>query len=218
MENIKETTRKYLKIINENWLKICIGLIIITAIVIPVYLYKQKKTNDFYEVWSRMWRISYEIVVAQQEEPEKKDEAINGFVNEYIFLKNNLSTTDATPWLLLELGNLQYNAKKYDEAILTYKEFINKIGNHPLVPMIRQSLGYAFEENGQLKEAIEQFEKIALNAEAEFLKAQVKLDAGRCYEKVGQLSSAKVAYKDVISFSPESHHAKMAKYRLEDIK
>lgn len=217
MENIKETTRKYLKIINENWLKICIGLIIITAIVIPVYLYKQKKTNDFYEVWSRMWRISYEIVVAQQEEPEKKDEAINGFVNEYIFLKNNLSTTDATPWLLLELGNLQYNAKNYDEAISTYKEFINKIGNHPLVPMIRQSLGYAFEENGQLKEAIEQFEKIALNAEAEFLKAQVKLDAGRCYEKVGQLSSAKAAYKDVISFSPEGHYAKMAKYRLEDI-
>ncbi len=217
MENIKETTRKYLKIINENWLKICIGLIIITAIVIPVYLYKQKKTNDFYEVWSRMWRISYEIVVAQQEEPEKKDEAINGFVNEYIFLKNNLSTTDATPWLLLELGNLQYNAKNYDEAISTYKEFINKIGNHPLVPMIRQSLGYAFEENGQLKEAIEQFEKIALNAEAEFLKAQVKLDAGRCYEKVGQLSSAKAAYKEVISFSPEGHYAKMAKYRLEDI-
>lgn len=217
MEDIKETTRKYLKIINENWLKICIGIIIVIAIVIPVYLYKQKKTNDFYEVWSRMWRISYEIVVAQQEEPEKKDEAIKGFINEYTFLKNNLSTTDATPWLLLELGNLQYNAKKYDEAILTYKEFINKIGNHPLVPMIRQSLGYAFEENGQLKEAIEQFEKIALDAEAKFLKAQVKLDAGRCYEKLGQLSSAKVAYKDVISFSPESHHAKMAKYRLEDI-
>ena len=62
-----------------------------------------------------------------------------------------MSATGATPWLLSELGNAQYNVKKYDDAILTYREFINRYGSHPLVPVIRQSLGYVFEE----KEAVE---------------------------------------------------------------
>ena len=217
MENVKERTRKYLKTISDHWLKIVIGIIIIIAVSVPTFLYRQKRNNDFDEVWSRIWRINYEIAVAQQDEPEKKAEAVEEFINEYTFLKDNLSTTSATPWLLLELGNTQYNAKKYDAAILTYKEFIKKFGKHSLAPIIRQSLGYAFEEKGQLKEAVEQFEKIATDAEATFLKAQVKLDAGRCNEKLGQLSSAITAYKDVINLSPESYWARMAKYRLEGI-
>ncbi|MFQ5964772.1 MAG: tol-pal system YbgF family protein [Candidatus Scalinduaceae bacterium] len=218
IENIKEKTHEYLKILNEHWLKISIGIAVIVAVSVPVFLYRQKKNNDFNEVWSRIWRNNYEIVVAQQEGPEKKTETIEGAINEYTFLKNSLSTTNATPWLLLELGNTQYNAKKYDDAIVTYKEFIQRVGNHPLVPIVRQSLGYAYEENGQLKEAIDQFEKIVIDTEATFLKAQAKLDAGRCYEKLGELSAAVAAYKDVIDFLPESHCARMAKYRMEGIK
>ncbi len=217
MENAKERARKYLKIINDNWLRIAIIVTVVFALGMTAYLYRQKRNNDFNEVWSRIWRINYEIAVAQQEEPEEKAEAIEDYINEYVFLNNNLSTTSATPWLLLELGNTQYNAKKYNEAILTYEEFIKRFSGHTLVPIIRQSLGYAFEENGQLKEAVEQFEKIAADTDATFLKAQVKLDAGRCNEKLGQLSPAIAAYKDVINLSPESYWARMAKYRLEDI-
>lgn len=217
MENVKERTRKYLNVITDNWIKIAIGVAIVTAVSVPAFLYKQKKNSDFEEVWSRIWRINYEIAIAQNEEPEKKAETIDEYINEYIFLKNNLSTTSATPWLLLELGNTQYKAKKYEEAILTYKEFIRRFANHPLAPIIRQSLGYAFEEKGQLKEAVEQFEKVAIDNESSFLKAQAKLDSGRCYEKIGEPSSAIAAYEDVINLSPESYWARMAKYRLEDI-
>ncbi len=218
MENVKERARKYLKIIIDNWLRIAISVTVVFALGMTAYLYRQKRNNDFNEVWSRIWRINYETsVVAALEEPEKKAEAIEASINEYVFLNNNLSTTSATPWLLLELGNTQYNVKKYNEAILTYEEFIKRFSGHTLVPIIRQSLGYAFEENGQLKEAVEQFEKIATDTEATFLKAQVKLDVGRCNEKLGQLSPAIAAYKDVINLSPESYWARMAKYRLEDI-
>ena len=217
MENVKERARKYLKVISDNWLKIVIGIVIIIAAVVPAYLYKQKKNNDFNEVWSRVWRLSYEIAVAQQAGPEERTKTIEDSIKEYTFLKNNLSATGATPWLILELGNAQYEAKKYDEAILTYEDFLRRYDSHSLAPVVRQSLGYAFEEKSQLKEAIEQFEKIAVDTDAVFLKSQVKLDAGRCYEKSGQTNSAITAYKDVINISPDSHWAKMAKYRLEDI-
>ena len=217
MEVAKLRIRKCLKILDEYKLKIAIGFAVAVAAGVPLYLYSQKGTNDFNEVWSRVYQINYELAVAQNEGPEAKTEAIEGAVNEYTFLKDNLSTTDATPWLLLELGNAQYKAEKHDEAIITYRDFIARFGKHPLAPIIRHSLGYILEEKGELKEAVELFEKIAKAPEATYLKAQVKLDAGRCYEKLGEFLSAVAAYKDVIGSFPESSCAKMAEYRLEDI-
>ncbi|MHC4454833.1 MAG: tetratricopeptide repeat protein, partial [Planctomycetota bacterium] len=190
MENAKERLRKILKFFDDNKITIAIGFAIAVAIGVPVYLYKQKGTEDFDEVWSRIYQINYEVATAQQGGPEKQNEAIEGAIREYTFLKDNLSTTGATPWLLLELGNAQYKVKKYDDAILTYKEFIKRFGDHSLAPIIRQSLGCVFEEKEQLQEAVEQFEKIAKDSEAAYLKAQVSLDAGRCYEKLKQINAA----------------------------
>jgi outer membrane protein assembly factor BamD (BamD/ComL family) len=217
MENVKVRLHNFFKFFDDNKLWIAIGLAVAVAAGVPTYLYKQKGANDIGEVWSRIYRMNYEVATAQQGGPEKKKEALEGAISEYTFLKDNLSTTDSTPWLLLELGNAQYNVKKYDEAILTYREFIKRFGHHSLTPVIRQSLGYALEEKEQLKEAIEQFEEIAKDPEATYLKAQVALDTGRCYEKLGQLNSAVVAYKDIIVTFPESGCAKMAKYRLTDL-
>lgn len=216
MENFKERSRQYLKTLNAYKLYIIIGVAVITAIVVPLILYKQNQYRDANEVWSRMWRINNDAQLVEQEmDPEKTEGALKAAISEYTFLKDNLSTTSSTPWLLLELGNTQYKAEKYDEAITTYKGFMNRYGNHPLLFIVRQSLGYSFEEKGQLQEAIDQFEMIAKDPEATFAKSQAKLDAGRCYEKLGQSNLATAAYKEVINISPESHWAKLAKYQLE---
>jgi len=217
MENARERFNNFIKFFDDNWLWIAIGLAVAVAAGVPSYLYQQKGANDLGEVWSRIYRMNYEVATARQEGPGKKREAIEGAIKEYTFLKDNLSATGATPWLLSELGNAQYNIKQYDDAILTYREFINRYATHPLVPVIRQSLGYVFEEKEQLNEAIEQFEEIARDPEATYLKAQVGLDTGRCYEKLGQTNSAVAAYKDIVAAFPESGCAKMARYRLEDL-
>ncbi len=217
MENAKERLHNFLKFFNDNKLWIAIGFAVAVAAGVPSYLYQQKGANNLDEVWSRIYRMNYEVATAQQGGPEKKIEALEGAISEYTFLKDNLSTTGATPWLLLELGNAQYNVKKYDDAVITYRGFISRFGNHPLTPVIRQSLGYVLEEKEQLKAAIDQFDKIAKDPEATYLKAQVRLDAGRCYEKLEQLDSAVATYKEVIDTFPESGWAKMAKYRLEDL-
>ena len=217
MENVKARIHNFFKFFDDNWLWIAIGLAVVVAAGVPTYLYQQKGANDLGEVWSRIYRMNYEMATAEQGGPEQKKEALEGAIQEYTFLKNNLSATGATPWLLSELGNAQYKVKKYDDAIITYREFISRYGTHPLAPLIRQSLGYVFEEKEQLKEAIEQFEEIARDPEATYLKAQMGIDTGRCYEKLGQLKSAVTAYKDIVATYPESGFAKMARYRLEDI-
>jgi outer membrane protein assembly factor BamD (BamD/ComL family) len=217
MENAKERFENFVKFFDDNKWWLIIGLAVAVAAGVPSYLYQQKGANDRGEVWSRIYRMNYEMATAEQGGPEQKKEALEGAIQEYTFLKNNLSATGATPWLLSELGNAQYNVKKYDDAIITYREFISRYGTHPLAPLIRQSLGYVFEEKEQLKEAIEQFEEIARDPEATYLKAQMGIDTGRCYEKLGQLKSAVTAYKDIVATYPESGFAKMARYRLEDI-
>ncbi len=217
MENVKVRLHNFFKFFDDNKLWIAIGVVVVVAAGVPSYLYQQKGANDLGEVWSRIYRMNYEVATAQQQGGERKREALEGAISEYTFLKENLSTTGATPWLLSELGNAQYNLKKYDEAVLTYREFINRFGNHSLMPVIRQSLGYVLEEKEQLKEAIEQFDEIAKDPEAIYLRAQIKLDTGRCYEKLGQPKLAVSMYKDIINTFPESGCAKMAKYRLEDI-
>jgi outer membrane protein assembly factor BamD (BamD/ComL family) len=217
MENAKERFENFVKFFDDNKWWLIIGLAVAVAAGVPSYLYQQKGANDRGEVWSRIYRMNYEMATAEQGGPEQKKEALEGAIQEYTFLKNNLSATGATPWLLSELGNAQYKVKKYDDAIITYREFISRYGTHPLAPLIRQSLGYVFEEKEQLKEAIEQFEEIARDPEATYLKAQMGIDTGRCYEKLGQLKSAVAAYKDIVATYPESGFAKMARYRLEDI-
>jgi len=217
MENAKERFENFVKFFDDNKWWLLIGLAVAVAAGVPSYLYQQKGANDRGEVWSRIYRMNYEMATAEQGGPEQKKEALEGAIQEYTFLKNNLSATGATPWLLSELGNAQYKVKKYDDAIITYREFISRYGTHPLAPLIRQSLGYVFEEKEQLKEAIEQFEEIARDPEATYLKAQMGIDTGRCYEKLGQLKSAVTAYKDIVATYPESGFAKMARYRLEDI-
>ncbi len=217
MENARERFENFVKFFDDNKWWLIIGLAVAVAAGLPTYLYQQKGANDLGEVWSRIYRMNYEMATAQQEGSEKEKEALEGAISEYTFLKDNLSATGATPWLLSELGNAQYNVKKYDDAIITYREFISRFGTHPLAPLIRQSLGYVFEEKEQLKEAIEQFEEIARDPEATYLKAQMGIDTGRCYEKLGQLNSAVAAYKDIVATYPESGFAKMARYRLEDI-
>jgi len=217
MENARERLQNFVKFFDDNKWWLIIGLAVAVAAGVPSYLYQQKGANDLGEVWSRIYRMNYEMATAQQGGPEQKKEALEGAIQEYTFLKNNLSATGATPWLLSELGNAQYNVKKYDDAIITYREFISRFGSHPLAPLIRQSLGYVFEEKEQLKEAIAQFEEIARDPEASYLKAQMGIDTGRCYEKLGQLKSAVAAYKDIVATYPESGFAKMARYRLEDI-
>ncbi|MBE7446876.1 MAG: tetratricopeptide repeat protein [Planctomycetia bacterium] len=128
-----------------------------------------------------------------------------------------MSSSNATPWVVFQLGNVYYSLKNYDEAIRTYNDFLDRYSGHPLLPIVKQSLGYAYEEKGILQEAVRQFEEI-LAAGNSFLIAQGNWDAGRCYEKLGQTSDAIRLYTKAIELSPDSNWATMSQYRLSVIR
>ena len=98
---------------------------------------------------------------AQRQDKEGKERiaALNTAADAYKYIRDNMSF-HATPWVLFQLGNIYYSLKNYDEAVRAYNNFLDKYSSHPLAPIAKQQLGYAYEEKGLLKEAIKQFEDV----------------------------------------------------------
>jgi TolA-binding protein len=214
MSSFRDTQQRLLELINEN--KIIVGLIVALLIAIPtgVWMFTEKRRSASEYTWHRMSQINDELHAA--EESELKD-VLSESIEAYIDIKTNQSTTDATPWLLLRLGNAQYDAGKFDGAIETYREVIKKYPNHFTIPLARLSLGYAYKEKGMLKDALQQFEEIKKTEELPFIKTQRALDMGLCYEKLGSTDMAKKAFNEAIELSPGTDAARLAQYRLENI-
>jgi len=117
----------------------------------------------------------------------------------------------------ISTGKCLYRLKNYDEAIRAYQDFLARHSGHSLAPIVRQSLGYAYEEKGLFQEAVQQFEYLSTHGQ-NFLVAQGNWDAGRCYEKLGLTSDAIRSYSKTIELSPKSNWASMAQYRLSAIR
>ncbi|HHT9125213.1 MAG TPA: tetratricopeptide repeat protein [Candidatus Brocadiia bacterium] len=214
MYSVRETGQRLLKLINEN--KIVVGLAFIVTMAIPtgIWIFKAKKKTASEYTWYRMSQINNELLAAEQLGEHEK--ALSETIEAYIDIKTNQAATDATPWLLLRLGNAQCDARKFDNAIETYREFIKKYPQHSAVSLVRLSLGYAYEEKGMMQEALQQFKEIA-GEDNLFIKTQRALDMGRCHEKLGSTDMAKKAYNEVIELSPNSDTARLAQYRLENL-
>lgn len=215
MYSVRETGQRLLKLINENMITVGIITAFIIAIPSGIWVFNVKKKSASEYTWYRMSQINSELLAAEQ--PNDYDKRISETIGAYIDIKTNQTTTDATPWLLLRLGNVQYDNRKFDDAIETYRELIKKYPHHPAVSLVRLSLGYAYEEKGITKDALQQFEEIT-GEDNPFIKTQRALGMGRCYEKLGQADMAKKAYNEVIGLSPGSDAARLAQYRLENLK
>lgn len=219
---------RLLEFINENKIAVGITAALIIAIPTGIWIFNVKKKSASEYTWYRMSQISEELLAAEQSNTPL-NEVLSETITAYTEIKTNQFTTDATPWLLLQLGNAQYDARKFDDAIETYREFIKKYPHHSAVPLARLSLGYACEENGMIQEALQQFREIGeLKASAsggpgdllltQPFKTQRALDMGRYYEKLGAIEDARKAYNEVIGLSPNSDAARLAQYRLENLK
>ena len=215
---MKETTLHVLRTLNKYKAIIGIGVGIAVALGAGAVFFVTERTRNTEDVWQHIGKINSDLVVIQQKGKDEKERttALTTAADAYKYLRDNMPSSSAMPWVLLELGNIYYSLKNYDEAIRTYNDFLHKYGGHHLAPIVKQSLGYAYEEKGRIQEAVKQFEDIL--ATNNFLAAEAGWDAGRCYEKLGQTSEAVRSYTKAVQLSPSSIWDTMAQYRLSVIK
>lgn len=216
---MKEAALNVLKTLNKYKVFIGIGVGVAIAAGGGTAFFVTEKARKTEVVWQSLWKINNDLAMAVQQGKGEKDRtaALSTAADAYKYIRDNMSSSSATPWVLFQLGNVYYSLKNYDEAIRAYNDFLDKYSGHSLVPIVRQSLGYAYEEKGLLQEAVKQFEDISTIGN-NFLVAQGSWDAGRCYEKLGQKSDAIRSYAKVAELSPNSNWATMAQYRLSVIR
>lgn len=214
-----ESTSSMIKMLDKYKVIIGIGVGVAIAIGVGVtFLVSHKSSNDE-EAWQRVWKVNSDMVVSvrQQAKDEKNRNAALSTASEaYKYIKDTTSSPGVVPWVLFQLGNIFYSLKNYDDAIREYNAFLDSYSSHPLTPIIRQSLGYAYEEKGLFQEAVKQFEGVSLANS--FFTAQEGWDAGRCYEKLGQTNDAIRLYTRTVELSPNSNWAAMAQFRLSLIR
>ena len=217
-EELIETGKKSLNYLRENKLPIALIAILVSGLAVVGVSYFSKKTREYEKAWKTIGELTIDVGTAEfQAKDTSRDEALTSAIQEYKKILEGTSAGKAAPWALFQLGNTLYTAKKYDEAITQYKEFLDHYGSHPLAPMVRQSIAYAFEQKGHFDAAIQYLQGNAPQDNSYFM-AQEKWDTGRCLEKMGQLEEAKKAYLEAARLAPQSPWGGLAQYRLDRMK
>lgn len=217
-EELIETGKKSLNYLRENKLPIALIAILVSGLAVVGVNYFNKKTREYEKAWKTIGELTIDVGTAEFEAKDtKRDEALTFAVQEYKKILEGTSAGKAAPWALFQLGNTLYTAKKYDEAIAQYKDFLDHYGSHPLAPMVRQSIAYAFEEQGHFDAAVQYLQGNA-SQDNPYFAAQEKWDTGRCLEKMGQLEEARKAYLEAVRLAPQSPWGGLAQYRLDRMK
>ena len=104
--------------------------------------------------------------------------------------------TDAAIWSRLELGNIAYQAGRFEEAAGKFKETLDKLHSaSPLIPLVRLSLAQSYEEADQYDQAIAQYN--LLKKDTGF-KRQANLALGRIFVAKGEADQARRVYEELL--------------------
>ena len=216
-EEILEVGQKAINWILEHKITAALTAVIVSSITIVTVMYIDKHRREYEAVWSKIGALSLDTNIAKFQEETARKKTFTTAIEQYKFMvEQGPAPKKARPWILFELGNAQYSAKEYDDAIQTYKQFLDEHGNHPLAPFVRQSIGYANEEKGHLDAAVMYLQGNAPEGDP-VLVVQEKWDTGRCYEKMGKKDEAIKAYEEAVKLAPDSPFAKLSQFRLDSI-
>ena len=102
---------------------------------------------------------------------------------------------------LVYLGNINFNQRKYEEAIKSYDRAIKAGSSNPLIMSAAISgLAACFEQTGRLPEAGEKYLEIAKKySKDQYLATNALISAGRCFAAGNLMDKAKAAYQQIIN-------------------
>lgn len=112
---------------------------------------------------------------------------------------------DAPEIELFEKGNQLFNDEKYDEAIASYKGFLEK---NPELYQVHYSLGNCYKEKGEFEQALKEYQVILEKATEEKekerkIKAKTLAAIGECYLKKEDFDSAQNYFKQSLELIPD---------------
>jgi len=113
----------------------------------------------------------------------------------------------------VELGNLYFDAERYDEAIRWYEDGFKL---DPKDPNLSTDLGVSYYYTNQPDKALAQFDK-SLALDPKHLKTILNMGIVRAFGKQ-DLAGAEAAWRQVIELAPDSAEGQSAKRALDSLK
>jgi Tfp pilus assembly protein PilF len=115
-----------------------------------------------------------------------------------------LLEVDAPGVEIFEEGNRLYQEEKYQEAIDSYKTFLEK---NPDLYQVHFSIGNSYKEMGKIEQALAEYQLVLDNAKEDendkSLKAKTLSAVGECHLKNDDLDSAQKYFKESLDLDPD---------------
>lgn len=143
-------------------------------------------------------------------------------VNQAKGIYEELLSRSEDPLVLIQayLGKADalYNLAEYQEAINVYKEALSefKSGTVPqeMMDKIHYSLSWAYLKQGEFKEAIEEFQRIAKETDDKIVKVSALCQIGDAYQDSGDYTEAQKTYSAILKDYPDSFYSDYVQYQL----
>lgn len=146
-----------------------------------------------------------------EEDLMKAAETLTSFVQNY-------SGSEPALYAQLDLADVYFRMKDYDNALKAYQSFLNNSStkNSTLAPFVLDSQAFVYEIKGDFDKAEETWKKV-LNAPGDTLKPEAYLGLGRTMIAKGDNSEAKKFYGLLVAEYPQSPKVSLAKARLAEL-
>lgn len=129
------------------------------------------------------------------------------------------STSDPVILIQAYLGKAEafYNTAEYKAAIGVYKESLEKISRatpQEIIDKLHYGLAWAFLKEGEFKEAIDEFQKIARSSEDNTVKVAALCQIGDTYQDSKDYAKAVETYDTILKNYPDSLYSDYVQYQL----
>ncbi len=161
--------------------------------------YREKKASDAYFLTLK------KIDEARVGKKDAKDIKLNDLERPISSLKNvvdDYASSVSGVLAALKLGNLYYEYKQFDQALIYFKSAKKYAKDKTLLFNALYNVAYAHESLGQYEEAKNNFNELS-SADIEFWALSGFLGKGRCLEKLGSLDKAKEVYESLKKKYPQ---------------
>jgi tetratricopeptide (TPR) repeat protein len=207
------TTARMLSWTVENLKLILIGFIIGALVVVSLVFWRIKTRNREIEAFNSFYRASEMLMSAEDPSSKGYQEAIDEFER----IQREYPHTDASQLAQLHLGQGLLNLKQYEKAVETYRKFLDNDPREGLYRLLAlQSLGYAYEGQGDYQKALDSFQSLVAKGES-FLQPWGYLNMGRCYEKLGKREDALKTYRVFLETFPDSAMAPTIRGKIKTL-
>jgi len=198
---------------NWRWVAGAIALVVAGSGVWAGYDWYQARREG--EARSARIRAFGELQKVVGGESKERDEAVRKMLER---LSVEHKGTRVGGEALVRLGNLQYEAGKYEEARDAFRRYLEEYAGGPLGAAATLGKAYAEEAKGDLAEAEKTLGAAVAAYKTDPMLGELQMTLARIYEQTKRADEALKLYGQVIEKYPQSQWARQATERMGQLK